>query len=654
MEEKFPSSKELEDNVIKDSEPNASSLLSSSTPMKLHRINTKEHVIVPASSVQSFRNTLTEKLSERGSKQKLWNLKRFGSVGKLSSGNSEKTMIDQKAFGMDTYDSDMEDIEYKDMDEYGPDVYSSSKDNSIIPEVAATVPITDDTTIPTLTFRVVMITTFLVSITTFASQFYFFRLNQVNINSLVHTVVAYPMGKFLELVKGPRWFNPGPFSYKEHALIVLSSTSAITLNYGTIALVIQRLFYGKHDDINKPDVDGINIGILASILFLFTCNAIGTFLGGLFEKILVYPAKMWWPANLVYVNLIHTFHGSGTRKITNLRLKMFMVALAAAFVYEFIPQFFAPLLYAISFLCLFSGGGSRNLGNELIHQFGSVTSGGVLSFSFSWQAVSSYMPMVTPLWAQMNYLLSGIFVTWILIPLLYHSNLWEAKKFPVYGRDLYNMEGTSLYNISSVIDPKSNTVISNDIPPMRLSMYIAFTFGASFATLSSMVSECICKYYGYIIQIFKTPLKNLSQKDIHARLMQSYPQVPAKWYAIGLACTSGIAILILQLNYSAFQADFWLVPLAVLLGMVFIIPAGVLAAVSNQFFGVNVFSQYIMGYLKPGSILANTTFKVYGTQTLFEALTYVSNMKMAFYMKIPPRHVLIMQLYAISLRAIGF
>lgn len=50
--------------------------------------------------------------------------------------------------------------------------------------------------------------------------------------------------------------------------------------------------------------------------------------------------------------------------------------------------------------------------------------------------------------------------------------------------------------------------------------------------------------------------------------------------------------------------------LAVVLAIVFLVPCGIIAAITNTTIGLNVVTEFIAGYLYPGLPIANIVFKV--------------------------------------------
>lgn len=65
--------------------------------------------------------------------------------------------------------------------------------------------------------------------------------------------------------------------------------------------------------------------------------------------------------------------------------------------------------------------------------------------------------------------------------------------------------------------------------------------------------------------------------------------------------------------------------------------------------GLNVVTEYIIGYLLAGRPLANVSFKVYGYMSMSQALSFLADFKLGHYMKIPPRSMFMVQVLLIAL-----
>lgn len=79
---------------------------------------------------------------------------------------------------------------------------------------------------------------------------------------------------------------------------------------------------------------------------------------------------------------------------------------------------------------------------------------------------------------------------------------------------------------------------------------------------------------------------------------------------------------------------------------VYLIPIGMIQAITNQQIGLNVIAELVIGYALPGRPIAMMLFKTWGYTTLAQALNFASDMKLGHYMKIPPRAMFAGQIVA--------
>src|SRR5712671_1906708 len=122
-------------------------------------------------------------------------------------------------------------------------------------------------------------------------------------------VVTLPCGKFMAWIL-PKYrislfgysfsLNPGPFTIKEYALIiVIGSTSGA----GIIDMATNvRVLYGVRWSIGKQFLLGLGPQLL------------GLSLAGILRPFLVWPASMIWPSVLVRCTLLNTLHSNYGKK----------------------------------------------------------------------------------------------------------------------------------------------------------------------------------------------------------------------------------------------------------------------------------------------------------------------------------------------------
>lgn len=80
---------------------------------------------------------------------------------------------------------------------------------------------------------------------------------------------------------------------------------------------------------------------------------------------------------------------------------------------------------------------------------------------------------------------------YIIVPIAYWTNAYDAKKFPIYSSHTFDSNGQT-YNISRILDQKNfdiNLDAYNDYSRLHLSVLFAFVYGLSFAALMATISH---------------------------------------------------------------------------------------------------------------------------------------------------------------------
>ena len=148
--------------------------------------------------------------------------------------------------------------------------------------------------------------------------------------------------------------------------------------------------------------------------------------------------------------------------------------------------------------------------------------------------------------------------------------------------------------------------------------------------------------------------------DVHAKLMKKYSAVPAWWYFAILFVFGGIcAIVAIEVFDTGLPV--WSYFIAIAIPALYMIPTALIFAMTAQPININVIAQLIPGLLFPGRPIATLVShlsgelmefsKTYSSQTLYDGLLFVQDMKFGHYMKIPPRHTFIAQLSAMLVAA---
>lgn len=499
--------------------------------------------------------------------------------------------------------------------------------------VRATVSNQDDQTLPVVTFRFWFLGISLTILLSIFNQVFWFRTQSFMISIFVVQLLSFPLGKLLARILPQGSLNPGPFNIKEHVLITAMVNASTSVTYAVDLINIKKIFFGYDNSVSS------------SLLLVLSIQFLGLGIAGLTRRFLVQPASMIWPASLVNVSLFRTMHelsdSNGAR-----RFKFFMLATGASFLYYFLPGFVAPFLASVSLLCLFAPQ------NRLLNQIGSGTKGfGLFSFAFDWQTIVSYLgsPLITPFWAQVNIIVGFVFVCWLLVPIGYYTNVWDAQSFPIVSTQTFHSNGTEYSSLSLINDALRLNQTSHDFNgPLRLSYFFAISYGMGFAALSALITHTLL-YHGR--ELFVRCRQFIyDDDDIHAKLMRRYERL-SDWLFVALIVASLINAIIICSFYDI-KLPVWGVLLAFSMALFFSVPIGIMAAIANQTPGINAITEITIGYLLPGQPLANATFKAFGYTTLNMAMTFVSDMKLGHYMKVPPKLLLVAQSLGIFISAL--
>ncbi|BGP49697.1 hypothetical protein JCM10450v2_005602 [Rhodotorula kratochvilovae] len=293
-------------------------------------------------------------------------------------------------------------------------LYKEDEVDSAVAVVRKVVPESDDPTLPCLTPRVFILGTVLCIFGASVSQIFFFKSNAPSFSSFFIILLSYPLGRLSDRFF-PEWLVPGPFGKKEHLLVSILAGSGANAAYAGEIIAVQSLYY-------KTD-----LGMFGGLLLLLSTQLIGFGLSGLTYKLLVRPTVMVWPAQLVTVALYETLHGGARehQQQTRDRMRFFLLAFVAIFVWQFMPAVAFPTLTSIATLCIIDNR------SWVLRILGSGYDGfGFLNLSLDWSVIGGTGALYTPFFAQCSYFAGLALNLWLVVPILYFGvNLWDAQSF---------------------------------------------------------------------------------------------------------------------------------------------------------------------------------------------------------------------------------
>ncbi|CAF0744875.1 unnamed protein product [Didymodactylos carnosus] len=346
------------------------------------------------------------------------------------------------------------------------------------------------------------------------------------------------------------------------------------------------------------------------------------------RRILVWPSEMIWPANLPYIALLRTMHEPEkplTPKWLNLsRKKFFVIICLGSMVYYWLPGYIMPVLTAFSWMCMI------NPRHVLLSQVTGNGGFGFGVFQFDWLTIRSSLdsPILCPRWAQLNILVGFILTCWLFIPILYFTNTWNWKSFPISNGGFFSPPGN----------------------PTDIYLSVTFVIGYNLflASFAALVTHTILYHGKYIVKQFSMSLKK-RQNDVHCQLMARYSDVPEWVYLVIFLCAFIIGCV--TCHFSHLMPWYYLF-LTVSISFICLLLTGIVAAKTNIEIDIVTIVVLLGGVIFKLKPLASLTFVTFAWSTQKQAFILISYLKFGHYMKISPKVMLTTQLIITILAAI--
>lgn len=515
--------------------------------------------------------------------------------------------------------------------------------NSPYPEVRSAVTLDIDLNVKLNHWRTWTLTLIFVIVFSGVNQFFSLRYPSLSIGFIVAQVVSFPIGKALAKLPAykpsflPEFFrlNPGPFSKQEHALLTIVVSLTSSTSYAMNILIAQTNFYNQ------------KLGAGYMILLVFSTQLLGYGAAGLTRRWIVYPAAMVWPQTLVTTSLFSTLHSSKNDALNRLnangwtmsRYKFFTLVASFSFVWYWLPGYLFKALSYFNFICWIW---PKNI---VVNQLFGVESGlGLIPISFDWimatQATDT-SPLATPAWVSANTYGSVFLFFIIVLPCLYYTNTMYAKFMPMISTTTYDNTAKK-YNVSRVLNDKLVFYEEGykSYSPLFVPFSYLLSYALNFAAVISLFVHCYL-YHGKDI-VNKLKDQRHGGEDIHKRLMNNFKEAPDWWYLILLVIS--IALSFACVCHFPTQLPWWGLIVSLLIAFVNFLPQGLLEGITNQHVGLNIVTELIAGYIWKGKPLANMMVKLYGFIPMRQGLDFSRDLKIAQYMKIPPRTLFFAQI----------
>ncbi|CAM6129316.1 unnamed protein product [Calypogeia fissa] len=481
-------------------------------------------------------------------------------------------------------------------------------DQSPVEEVALTVPTTDDPTLPVWTFRVWTLGLTSCVVISFLNMFFNYRTEPLILTSVSAQIATLPI-----------WALDG------------WNAASVCCQY---CQRYQGVLPSQHQ--------------LLSLLHpshLIACTWI--WMGRAVAEVCSIPAQMWWPSQVMQVSLFRALHEKESGKGLT-RSQFFVVAMTASFAYYLLPGYLFKVVTCISWVCWLWPN------SVTAHQLGSGMKGlGFGAVSLDWAGMAAFLgsPLVSPWMATVNVAAGTVVWLYIVIPIAYWGNVYDARTFPIFSSGLFQANGQE-YDVNSIVgdDFKLDVAAYEKYGQVNISLIFALTYGFGFATLSSTLTNVLLFHGKEIWQQSRAAIETRTV-DVHTRLMRKYPDIPRWWFILALVTSVTLATMVCELHKAELQLPWWGILLSVALSSVLTLPIAVLTATANKTPGLNIISEYIIGLILPGQPIANMCFKTYSYSGTKQAISFLADFKLGHYMKIPPRSMFAAQVVGALLNA---
>lgn len=546
------------------------------------------------------------------------------------------------------------------------------------PEVRAISTPTDDVNIPCETLRAHLLGYIWAILAQFTNSLFNSRFPSITLTSAVTQILLYPCGIFLAWVL-PDWgftvggkrisLNPGPWSYKEQMLSTIIVDVGLTSAYCFWNIQTQTVYY--KDKWLTPGY---------GILLLLSTQLMGLGFSGLLRRFVVYPVEALWPSILPTLALNRallvpekkeTVHGWSLS-----RYKFFFIVFGAMFVYFWLPDFIFPALSLFAWMTWISPN-NFNLnaitGSQMGLGFNPIS-------TFDWNVLSSYtQPLAYPFFAFTQQFVGTILGGLIIIALYFTNTKWTAY-LPPNSSGIYDNTGNP-YNITKVVNPDDGILNEDAYKAYSPAFYSAgnqVLYGAFFTFYPLTMVFIILDAWRPLLKAYKSTmaaalssikklfvgLKNATSSlargnvreagrhlfeilndktsiydgfdDPFTKLMRNYPEVPDSWFLM-IALVAFIFAIVIVSNWPQLNTPVWTIFFVIGLNLVFLVPMSYLYAISGTTEGLNVVTELIVGYALPGHPEALMFVKAFGYNINGQADNYISDQKMGFYAKVPPR-----------------
>jgi hypothetical protein len=117
--------------------------------------------------------------------------------------------------------------------------------------------------------------------------------------------------------------------------------------------------------------------------------------------------------------------------------------------------------------------------------FGYQSGLGMSLITLDWSQIAFIgSPLATPWWAEGNVAFGFVFFFWLIVPLIYYTNVWDSQYMPVLSRETFDNTGQP-YNVSRILtNGRFDATKYASYSPLFLPAAFVISYALSFASVT--------------------------------------------------------------------------------------------------------------------------------------------------------------------------
>jgi OPT family oligopeptide transporter len=225
-----------------------------------------------------------------------------------------------------------------------------------------------------------------------------------------------------------------------------------------------------------------------------------------------------------------------------------------------------------------------------------------------------------------NTLIGMVLWFWIVTPAIHYSGLFYFKYLPISDSGSYDNTGNS-YQVANILTPEFTFDAEKykKYSPLFLSTTFTLSYGLSFAGIIAVILHTAL-FHGPDLWARFRAVNGMEEEDVHSRLMSRFKSVPLWWYGVVTLIMIGMALGVTQ-GYPT-HLSWWAFFISLIIAVLWFVPLGIVKASTNIDIGLNVLTEFIIGYMQPGKPMAMMLFKTYGYMSMYQGMYFTQDLKL--------------------------